>query len=103
MNKTIWSLVVDLLSYSNPERKILTSIDGGKTSEQMTILVGETVVKGDITIRELIHYLRLNFEDPNLPVKIISNHDTYPIHILGKKRGDCLFIHYPQHGKTEKT
>lgn len=96
-------MVVDLFSYSDRERNILISIDGGKTSKKMTILVGDTVVTGEMSIIELIHYLRLNYADPNLPVKIMSNHDTYPIHIVGKKGGNCLFIHYPQHVKKEKT
>lgn len=96
IQKTIWNLVVDLLSFSNQELKIYTSIDGGKTCNEMEIIIDKTIIKGSFTVNGLIHHLRLNFKDPNTEVKILTENKNYPINIVGKKDGNCVFINYPE-------
>jgi hypothetical protein len=96
IKKSIWNLVVDLLSYSNNELVIYTSVDGGNTIEEMRIILENEIIEGYFTIKDLIEHLRLNFKNPNIEVKIISDDRAYSINILGKKNGTCVFIHYPK-------
>lgn len=95
IRKTIWNLVVDLLSFSNNDLNIYTSADGGKTCKDMEIIINETVIRGKYTISELITHLRLNYKNPNDEVRIHSNGQSYAINIVGKKDGNCVFINYP--------
>lgn len=96
IKKTVWNLVVDLLSFSNQELKIYTSVDGGKTCKEMELVIDKTIINGSFTVIGLIHHLRLNFSDPNTEVKILTKANTYSIHIVGRKDGNCVFINYPK-------
>lgn len=95
IDKSVWNLVVDLLSFSNNKLIICTSIDGGKTRNDMKLIIGDVILEGRYTIHELIDYLRLNFKDPNIKVRILSDDTPYPINIVGKNNGNCVFINYP--------
>lgn len=88
--------MVDLLSFPNDKLIICTSVDGGKTTNEMEITIGDEIINGKFTINELIHHLRLNFKDPNIEVRIILNNRSYSINMIGKKNGHCIFLHYPK-------
>lgn len=62
----------------------------------MQIIINNEIIKGEFTVNELIHHLRLNFNDPNIEVKILNDSKRYAINIVGKKDGNCVLINYPE-------
>lgn len=94
-DKTIWNLVVDLLSFSDGTLPVSISVDGGVTLEQLILIIDDKKLEGEYAIKDLIDYFRLNYVNPNIVVKIISKSNIYSINLIGKKNGRCVLIHYP--------
>lgn len=90
--KTVWELVADLLSFENQDLNVVMSFDCGETLEPARLRIGTTSIDEEMSIMGMLNFLRLNCEDPNLEVRLVS-HDgitLYPISILGKHGRFCV-------------
>lgn len=90
--KTVWKLVAELLSFENLDLNVVMSLDCGETIEPARLKIGQVFVNDEMSIRSMLNFLRLNCDDPNIEVQLVSQDGVtlLPISILGKRGGVCV-------------